>query len=199
MRVHHLALRFGGPEQNVKSFGGTPEVAFVSLRQPPDDVDHLRADIKPVTGLWINHAFQSLIGKLHRDLILVVLTRSPTGLNGAVLRERINVHKGRAGLAALLDHQFKEKAETTVEIFFRGFSLQTIKCVPLLLQRAGTAHFQNFRRQGKCTVRMRMGVDPAACLHNGGLNHVADGTCLFVCHVSHDSFSRFVSLKKPFC
>ena len=123
VHMHHLILRFSGPKQNVKGFGRTTEVALIAFRQSADDVHHLGADIKPLTRFRINHTLESLVGKLYRDLIGVVLTSAKAGLDGAIFSLRINVHERSTGRAALLDHQFKEHGKTPIEIFFRRFAL----------------------------------------------------------------------------
>ena len=122
----------------------------------------------------MDDALEGLIGKLDGQLVLIVLAGTQTRHDGAVFALRVDVDKGGEGGHTLGDLIFKEKAEAAVEIFFSRFALQPIQRIPLLLQRAGAAHFKHVGRERIGTVGVCMRVDPAARGFDRRLDHVAD-------------------------
>ena len=174
VHVHHLVEALGGFHDDVEGFGSLAEVAFVTLRKGADDVDEFGADVEPTAGFGVDHALERLVGELDRELVLVVFTGAQTRLDRAVFTLGVDVDEGRERRDALLDLVFKERAEATVEDFFGRFALEAGESVPLLLQRAGAAQFENVRAQRVGAVGVGVRVDPTARGHDGGLNHVAN-------------------------
>jgi len=141
--MHHLAVLLGGFKNDVKGFFAAAVITFVTLWKRADEVHQFRAAVKPLAGFRINHAFQRLIAEFDCELILIVLTGLETGCDRAVLRLRVDIHKGADGGNALADHQFKELAEPAVIILDGRVLLQLIEHIPFLLQRISAADFQH--------------------------------------------------------
>ena len=172
--VNHLALFLSGAHDDVPGFIGLAEIAFIAFGQSTDDIHQISADIKPLAGFRINNALERLVGEFNGQLIFVVFTSFNAGNNGAVFTLRIDVNEGAQCGHPLADHQFEHRAEAGVEIFHRGFSLETIQSVPLLLQSAGATHFHDFRAQREGAVGVGVRIDPTAIGFNHRLQHGTD-------------------------